>query len=84
MNCGTRHELQMQAEQHAERVKRIEARRFLQQPETPTGWGTALRPEDNLSERMARVWPRVSDVKAEEIAADARGEDLWLARGGEA
>lgn len=49
----------------------------------------ALRPEDDLVARIEKLWnlppgPRLSDVKREEVEADARGEDLWLARGGEA
>lgn len=45
-----------------------------------------LMPTDDLRERMARVWPTTLEErlahKREESEADARGEDLWLARGG--
>jgi hypothetical protein len=80
---GTRYEWAIDEEVRRERNRRIEARRFLPTPAPPTGW-PPLQPEDNLVERMEAIWPksRISDVKREEIAADARGEDLWLARGG--
>lgn len=67
-------------------LKRTAARQFSAQVLPSTGFGS-LQPSDSLVARIERIWnlkPRslLSDVKREEIAADARGEDLWLARGG--
>jgi hypothetical protein len=65
-----------------EKVERTDARRFTGEP--PTAFGPldilgAIARDPNVSPAFRS---RLSAVKLEEIEADARAEDLWLARGG--
>jgi hypothetical protein len=81
VNQGTRYEWAIEEEVRLERNRRIEARRFAPDPEPTSAFSIldAIAADPNVAPALRRT---LSDVKREEIAADARGEDLWLMRGG--
>ena len=64
-----------------EQLERAAARQYSEQALPPTGFGELLDADPNLSPAFKRAM-RLSAVKLEEIAADARAEDLWIMRGG--
>jgi hypothetical protein len=90
VNQGTRYEQALREQERDERNKRILARRFPETPETPSCFSIldAIKADPNVDPAFGRCIvgrPSLAErlaAKSEEYDADARGHDLWLARGG--
>jgi hypothetical protein len=90
MNQGTRYEQALREQERAERNRRIEARKFLANPAQPSAFSIldAIAADPNVSPTFGRCIvgrPTMAEklaAKREEYEADARGADLYFARGG--